>query len=154
MSWFKRKQEGIQTSTKEKKEAPEGIWHQCSKCHHNTTVKDMREHLYVCSHCGNHERIGSHAYFEILFDNGKYKELFDNIIAIDSLSFVDQKPYADRLVDARKKTGLSDAIAVAHGKVNKMDFVIAAMDFDFIGGSMGSVMGERPGGETRHERNV
>jgi acetyl-CoA carboxylase carboxyl transferase subunit beta len=99
--------------------------------------------LYVCPSCGNHDRISSHLYFEIIFDNGKYKELFENIAAIDSLNFVDQKPYADRLVDARKKTGLVDAISVAHGKVQKMDFVIAAMDFDFIGGSMGSVMGEK-----------
>ena len=143
MAWFKRQQEGIKTSTSEKKEAPEGIWHQCGKCNHKTTVKEMKENLYVCPSCGNHDRISSHLYFEIIFDNGKYKELFENIAAIDSLNFVDQKPYADRLVDARKKTGLVDAISVAHGKVQKMDFVIAAMDFDFIGGSMGSVMGEK-----------
>lgn len=143
MAWFKRKQEGIQTTTKEKKEAPEGVWHQCSKCQFKSTVKDMEEQLYVCSSCGNHERISSHLYFHIIFDNGKYNELFENIAAVDSLNFVDQKPYADRLIDARKKTGLVDAMAVAHGKVNKNDFVIAAMDFDFIGGSMGSVMGEK-----------
>ena len=143
MAWYKRKQEGIQTSTSEKKEAPEGVWHQCTKCHHKTTVKEIAENLFVCTSCGNHERIGSHAYFHIIFDNGKYKEMFENIAAIDSLNFVDQKPYADRLVDARKKTGLVDAISVAHGKVHKNDFVIAAMDFDFIGGSMGSVMGEK-----------
>jgi acetyl-CoA carboxylase carboxyl transferase subunit beta len=143
MAWYKRKQEGIQTTTKDKKEAPEGIWHQCAKCHHKTTVKDLKENLYVCSSCGNHERLGSHTYFEIIFDHGKYKELFENIAAVDSLNFVDQKPYAERLIDARKKTGLVDAISVAHGKVNRNDFVIAAMDFDFIGGSMGSVMGEK-----------
>jgi len=143
MAWYKRKQEGIQTSTSEKKEAPEGVWFQCGKCQHKTTVKDVREHLYVCPSCGNHERISSHLYFEILFDGGKYKELFENIAAVDSLNFVDQKPYAERLIDARKKTGLVDAMSVAHGKVNKMDFLVAAMDFDFIGGSMGSVMGEK-----------
>ncbi len=143
MAWYNRKEEGIRTSTKEKKEAPEGIWHQCGKCQFKTTVKDMKEHLHVCPSCNHHERIGSHQYFEIIFDKGQYKELFDNIVAIDSLQFVDQKPYTERLIDAKNKTGLLDAISVAHGKVNKNDFVIAAMDFDFIGGSMGSVMGEK-----------
>lgn len=143
MGWYKRTQEGITTSTKEKKEAPEGVWYQCGKCNHRTTVKDLTEHLYVCPSCGSHERIGSQEYFELIFDNAKYKELFDNIIAVDSLDFVDQKPYAKRLEEAREKTGLTDAMQVAHGKVNKMDLVIAAMDFGFIGGSMGSVMGEK-----------
>ena len=143
MAWYKRKQEGIQTSTSEKKEAPEGVWHQCTKCQHKTTVKEMEEQLFVCSSCGNHERLGSHAYFHILFDKAKYVELFEDIAAVDSLNFVDQKPYSVRLVDAQNKTGLVDAITVAHGKINKNDFVIAAMDFDFIGGSMGSVMGEK-----------
>lgn len=143
MSWFKRDNKGITTSTREKKEAPEGIWHQCGKCQHRVTVKDLRENLYVCPSCNHHERLGSGDYFELFFDDGKYKELFDNIAAVDSINFVDLKPYTERLEAARKKTGLVDALSVAKGKVQKNDLVIAAMDFAFIGGSMGAVTGEK-----------
>jgi acetyl-CoA carboxylase carboxyl transferase subunit beta len=143
MSWYKRGSKGITTSTKEKKEAPEGVFHQCPKCQNRCTVKDLQANLFVCPSCEHHERIGSFNYFEILFDGGKYKELFPNIAAVDYLDFVDLKPYAERLEKAREKTGLVDAMSVAKGKINKRDLVIAAMDFAFIGGSMGAVMGEK-----------
>lgn len=143
MGWFKRGNKGITTSTKEKKEAPEGVWHQCKKCQHRLTIKDLRSNLSVCPVCSFHERISSTQYFELIFDGGKFKELFGEIAAVDYLNFVDLKPYAERLEAARTKTGLVDAMSVAKGKVNKLPLVIAAMDFSFIGGSMGAVMGEK-----------
>ncbi len=142
MGWYKREKEGITTSTSQKKETPDGIWHKCHVCKERSTVKDLVDNLYCCPNCGQHERIGSQEYFEILFD-GKFKELFDDIIAHDFLEFTDLKPYHERLIKARKKTGIDSAISVAHGKINKLPMVIAAMDFGFIGGSMGSVMGEK-----------
>lgn len=143
MGWYKREKDGITTSTSQKKETPDGIWHQCNACKTTSTVKDLVENLYVCPACNQHERIGSQEYFEIIFDNQKYKELFTDIIAHDFLEFTDLKPYGERLEAARKKTELDSAMRVAKGKVNKNNLVIAAMDFGFIGGSMGSVMGEK-----------
>ncbi|MBL4650965.1 MAG: acetyl-CoA carboxylase, carboxyltransferase subunit beta [Aureispira sp.] len=143
MGWYKRDKDSITTSTSKKKETPDGIWHQCNACKTTSTVKDLVETLYVCPSCEQHERIGSQEYFEIIYDKGKYTEMFDDIIAYDFLGFTDLKPYQDRLDSARKKTELDSAMRVAVGKVDKMDFVIAAMDFGFIGGSMGSVMGEK-----------
>ena len=142
MGWFRRLKDGITTSTRNKKEAPDGVWYKCPKCKNATTTKEHKENLYVCTSCEYHHRIGSSAYFNIIFD-GKWTELFDDLVSIDFLQFEDMKTYRDRLQTARKKTGLEDAITVAHGKVNRMDLVIAAMDFSFIGGSMGSVMGEK-----------
>lgn len=143
MGWYKRDKDGITTSTSQKKETPDGIWHQCNACKTTSTVKDLIETLYVCPSCGQHERIGSQEYFEIIYDKGKYTEMFSDIIAHDFLDFTDLKPYQDRLESARKKTDLDSAMRVAVGKVDKIEFVIAAMDFGFIGGSMGSVMGEK-----------
>lgn len=143
MGWYKREKHGITTSTSQKKETPDGIWHQCSACKTTSTVKDLVENLYVCPSCGQHERIGSQEYFDIIFDNGKYKEFYNEIIAHDFLEFTDLKPYAERLEAARKKTELDSAVRVAKGKVDKVELVVAAMDFGFIGGSMGSVMGEK-----------
>jgi acetyl-CoA carboxylase carboxyl transferase subunit beta len=143
MGWYKRDRDGITTSTSQKKETPDGIWHQCGACKTTSTVKDLVENLYVCPACNQHERIGSQEYFEIIFDNNKYKELFTDIIAHDFLEFTDLKPYQERLEAARKKTELDSAMRVAKGKINKLDLVIASMDFGFIGGSMGSVMGEK-----------
>lgn len=142
MGWFKRLKEGITTSTRNKKEAPDGVWYNCKTCKKTSTRKEFKENLYVCPHCGRHERISSTEYFEIIFD-GRYQELFDDLIATDFLEFTDLKPYHERLEAARQKTGLDDAMRVAHGKVNRLDLVIAAMDFSFIGGSMGSVVGEK-----------
>lgn len=143
MSWFKRLKEGIQTATANKKEAPEGVWFQCPKCNETNTRKDYNDNFYKCPKCDYHGRIGSHDYFKILFDGNNYVQLFEEVISRDTLKFVDTKAYPDRLVDAHKKTGLSDAIAVGFGKINGHPMVIACMDFSFIGGSMGSVVGER-----------
>lgn len=143
MGWYKRDKDSITTATSQKKETPDGIWHQCNACKTTSTVKDLVENLYVCPACNQHERIGSQEYFEIIFDNQKYKEFFTDIIAHDFLEFTDLKPYQERLDAARKKTELDSAMRVAKGKVNKLELMIAAMDFGFIGGSMGSVMGEK-----------
>ena len=143
MSWFKRKNEGITTSTKEKKETPEGLWSKCSNCKTLFTADDLEKNNYVCDRCSHHERIGSEEYFQILFDEGKYTELDTKLSAGDPLSFEDTKKYIDRVKTTQKNTGLFDAIRTAKGKLDGHDFVVAAMDFAFIGGSMGSVMGEK-----------
>jgi len=142
MGWFKRLKDGIQTATKSKRDTPDGLWHKCKKCAELTTIKELRENTYICPHCNYHVRIGSHDYFDIIFD-GKYTLLFEEIISKDILGFKDLKPYTDRLIAAKKKTDLNDSISVAHGKCGRRSFVIAAMDFSFIGGSMGSVVGEK-----------
>jgi acetyl-CoA carboxylase carboxyl transferase subunit beta len=142
MGWFKRLKNGIQTATRNKKEAPEGLWYKCKRCGETSTRKDLRENFYKCPSCNYHERISSAEYFGLLFD-GNYEVLFDDLIAVDMLEFEDLKTYPERLIAARKKTGLTDAITVARGKVNRRPIIIAAMDFSFIGGSMGSVVGER-----------
>lgn len=142
MSWFKRLKEGIQTATKNKKETPDGLWHKCKRCGDMSTVKDLKENLYICPKCDFHTRINSTDYFEILFD-GKYTRMFDEIISVDMLGFKDVKSYEERLAEAYKKTNLKDSMSVAVGKVNKQSLVISCMDFGFIGGSMGSVVGEK-----------
>jgi acetyl-CoA carboxylase carboxyl transferase subunit beta len=142
-SWFRRKKQGILTSTKDKKDAPEGLWAKCPACNHIETIDDLEENKYVCSKCDHHHRIGSDEYFHILFDENSYKELFAGIISKDYLGFVDLKPYQTRLEETYAKTDIHDSITVAHGKVEGKDLVIACMDFEFIGGSLGSVMGEK-----------
>ncbi|MCG8331754.1 MAG: acetyl-CoA carboxylase, carboxyltransferase subunit beta [Chitinophagales bacterium] len=142
MGWFKRLKDGIQTATRNKKEAPEGLWYKCKRCKETCTVKELKENFFKCPNCNYHVRIGSYDYFDLIFD-GNYEELYENLSSKDFLNFTDLKPYTERLNDARKKTGLTDAISVAHGKVNRRPLVIAAMDFKFIGGSMGSVVGEK-----------
>ncbi len=142
MSWFKRLKDGIQTATKFKKEAPDGLWHKCKDCQTANTYKELKENFFICPKCDYHVRIGSFDYFDIIFD-GKYKELYSEYKAKDFLKFKDLKPYSARLKKAHEKTELNDAITVAIGKVNKKDLIIAAMDFSFIGGSMGSVVGEK-----------
>jgi acetyl-CoA carboxylase carboxyl transferase subunit beta len=142
MGWFKRLKEGIQTATKYKKEAPDGLWYKCNACSETSTMKELRENFFKCPKCGYHVRIGSHDYFDLIFD-GRYEELFPDLVAVDQLEFTDLKAYPKRLDEARRKTGLLDALAVASGKVKKRPLVIAAMDFSFIGGSMGSVVGEK-----------
>jgi acetyl-CoA carboxylase carboxyl transferase subunit beta len=143
MSWFTRKKEGITTSTSDKKETPEGLWIHCSNCKTLYTSDDFAIKNFVCDRCNHHERIGSEEYFHIIFDNGQYIELDENLTSGDPLNFEDTKKYTDRIVATQKKSGLKDAIRTAKGKLDGMDFVIAAMDFSFIGGSMGSVMGEK-----------
>ena len=142
-SWFKRLKKGITTPSSEKKETPEGLWTKCPECNYISTVNDLREALYVCPKCGYHHRIGSDEYYEILFDDNKFTELFANIRSKDFLSFTDLKPYKKRLEETWSKTDLKDSIRVAVGKVNGQELVVAAMDFEFIGGSLGSVMGEK-----------
>ena len=143
MGWFKRLKEGIQTATQNKKEAPDGLWFKCKSCNETYTNKELKENFLKCPGCNFHVRIGSHDYFDLIYDNGKFVDLFDNLTSKDFLEWTDLKTYSDRLTDAHKKTELLDSMSVAYGKVNKLPLVIAAMDFSFIGGSMGSVMGEK-----------
>lgn len=143
MGWFKRNKEGITTSTKEKRETPEGLWEKCSNCKTIFSVKDLEKNAFVCDRCNHHERIGSEDYFHLLFDDGKYTELDAKLTSGDPLKFEDTKKYSDRIKATQAKTGLKDAIRTAKGKLDGHDFVIASMDFSFIGGSMGSVMGEK-----------
>jgi len=142
-TWFRRIKKGISTETKEKKEAPDGLWHKCPECRTTVTQTALKENLYLCPNCNHHNRINAVEYFEILFDKGEYKELFGNIAPKDELQFVDVKPYADRLKSAQKSTGLLDAMTVGVGEVEGKKLVIACMNFNFIGGSMGSVVGEK-----------
>jgi acetyl-CoA carboxylase carboxyl transferase subunit beta len=154
MSWFKRLKEGINTATQAKKDVPEGVWFQCKKCKEASTTKELRENFYVCPKCDYHTQIGSAEYFEVIFDEKSYKILFDDLISVDFLEFTDLKPYTRRLEETYTKTGLKDAIAVAEGRVNKLPLVIAAMDFRFIGGSMGSVVGEKIALATEHAISI
>lgn len=142
MGWFKRLKDGIQTATRNKKEAPEGLWYKCKRCKETSTMKELKENFFKCPQCNYHVRIGSEDYFSLIFD-GVYEELFPDLHSRDMLNFVDLKPYGKRLEDAQNKTGLSEAISVAKGKVNRKPLVVAAMDFTFIGGSMGSVVGQK-----------
>lgn len=143
MVWFKRDKEGITTSTKDKKETPEGLWHKCTKCKTVVTAADHAKKFYVCERCSNHDRIGSEEYFQLFFDEGKYKEFDAKLTSGDPLKFEDTKKYTDRIKATQKKTGLTDAIRCAKGDIDGQPTVIAAMDFAFIGGSMGSVVGEK-----------
>jgi acetyl-CoA carboxylase carboxyl transferase subunit beta len=142
MGWFTRLKDGIQTTTKYKKEAPDGLWHKCKECSETFTMKELKENTYICPSCDYHTRIGAFDYFDIIFD-GKSELLFEDLRSTDRLKWMDLKSYPDRLKSAEAKTTVTDAITVASGKVNKKPLVIAAMDFSVIGGSMGSVVGER-----------
>lgn len=143
MSWFKRNKAGINTATEHKKEAPDGMWNKCPSCKKPLLNLEQIENQYVCHYCDYHLRIGSVAYFSILFDDNQFTELFPDLTAGDPLGFVDSKPYSERLVENQKKTGLKDALRSGHGKLGGHEIVIACMDFNFIGGSMGSVVGEK-----------
>ena len=142
MGWFKRLKDGIQTATKFKMETPDGLWHKCASCSTMNTIKELKDNYYKCPKCNHHERIGSHDYYDILFD-GKYDEILTEYESEDFLGFTDLKPYTERLDQAKTKTGLSEAISVASGKLGRKPLIISAMDFSFIGGSMGSVVGEK-----------
>jgi acetyl-CoA carboxylase carboxyl transferase subunit beta len=142
-SWFKRVRKGILTSTSEKKDTPEGLWIKCPQCKHTATNQDLKEAFFVCPQCSYHHRIASADYFEIIFDDKQYTELFAQVKSVDFLGFSDLKPYKKRLVEAYDKTGLHDSISVAVGKVHGSDLVVCCMDFNFIGGSMGAVVGEK-----------
>lgn len=142
-SWFKRIKKGILTKTADKKETPEGLWSKCPECGFICTMNDLKEHLYVCAKCDYHHRIGSEEYFDIIFDDAQYEILYEEIRSKDHLGFTDLKSYQKRLEETWKKTDLTDSIRVASGLLKEQRFVIACMDFEFIGGSLGSVMGER-----------
>ena len=142
MGWFKRIKKGVVTPTKEKKETPEGLWYKCSKCSSVIPNEEFVDNLCVCE-CGYHDKIGSQDYFKILFDGNKFKEFNKNLTSGDPLNFKDTKKYTDRISNTQKKTNLKDAVRTAVGKVDSQDLVVACMDFGFIGGSMGSVVGEK-----------
>ena len=141
MAWFKRKTKGIQTSTEEKKDTPEGLWHK-TPTGKIIDTEELEKNFYVSPEDGFHLRIGSQEYFKILFD-GKFKEIDKNLKSKDPLKFSDKKTYKHRTKEAKEKSGLKDAIRVAIGKSLGKDVVIACMDFSYIGGSMGSVVGEK-----------
>lgn len=143
MGWFKRIKEGIKTPTRDKKETPEGLWYKCPTCKTVAPTEEHAEALWICSKCQHHHRIGSEEYFQIIFDDGKYKEINKKLSSADPMEFIDTKPYTVRLKQTEEKTKLNDAIRTAHGKTNGLDLMVAAMDFTFIGGSMGSVVGEK-----------
>ncbi|MCF8276496.1 MAG: acetyl-CoA carboxylase, carboxyltransferase subunit beta [Flavobacteriales bacterium] len=145
MSWFKRIKGGITTSTKNKKETPEGLWVKCpgKECGKIIPTAENEDNLWVCSSCGHHQRIGSREYFHILFDEGRFEIFGENLTSADPLKFVDSKPYPQRLKETIEKTKLTDAIRTAVGAIEGQRTVVACMDFSFIGGSMGSVVGER-----------
>jgi len=142
-TWFKRIKKGITTSTADKKETPEGLWVKCPECNYICTITELREHLFTCPKCNHHHRIGCAEYFEFLFDDGKCEVMFESIRSKDMLHFTDLKPYEKRLEETWKKTDLTDSIRIGVGKLKEHDLVIGCMDFEFIGGSLGSVMGER-----------
>ncbi len=141
--WFKRIRKGINTSTADKKETPEGLWTKCPTCNHICTSSELKENLYICDKCNYHHRIGSDEYFDILFDNQECTVLFDEIKSKDALNFTDLKNYQKRLDEIHSKTDLKDSMRVGVGKMNGENYVVACMDFEFIGGSLGSVMGEK-----------
>ncbi len=143
MGWFKRSQDGITTKSTEKKEIPEGAWYKCPGCKNVVTSQEFAGTLHVCATCGHHERIGSQAYFDILFDGGKFREVAAKMVSADPLEFKDTTDYKSRLEKAKEKTELEDAIRTASGELDGMPVVVSAMDFSFIGGSMGSVVGEK-----------
>ena len=143
MSWYNRIAKGITTRTKEKRETKEGLWHKCSSCKKIRPVQEHVNNFYVCLECDYHDRIGSKEYFQIIFDNGEFTELNAELSSADPLNFSDTKNYKDRIVESQKKTGLKDALTTAVGKVEGNDLVICCMEFSFIGGSMGAVVGEK-----------
>ena len=142
MSWFKRSEKGIQTKTEEKKDIPKGLWYR-TPTGKVIESQELAENNYVSPEDDYHVHIGSKEYFEILFDNNEFQELEGHLKSKDFLNFEDSKKYIDRLKDAHKKTGLFDAIRIAVGKSKGNKIVVACMDFRFIGGSMGSVVGEK-----------
>jgi acetyl-CoA carboxylase carboxyl transferase subunit beta len=143
MAWFKRQEKGIITPTEQKKETPDGLWYKCPECKTVATMAEHRRLSYVCSNCGHHDRIDAGTYFELLFDDGQFEELNADLTSADPLQFTDTKGYPQRVAATEKSTGLKDAVRTAHGLSAGQPLVIAAMDFRFIGGSMGSVVGEK-----------
>jgi acetyl-CoA carboxylase carboxyl transferase subunit beta len=144
MSWFKRSKENIASET-QKRETPDGLWTKCEQCGEIIHKMELEKSLFTCTKCNAHFRIGSKEYFEILFDAGSFKEFDKRMRSGDPLKFVDSKRYRDRIPEAIRKTSLSDAVRWGTGTIDSKPVVIACMDFTFIGGSMGSVVGEKIG---------
>lgn len=142
MAWFKRKEKGITTATEDKKDVPKGLWYK-SPTGKIIDTDELAKNLWVSPEDDFHVRIGSKEYFEILFDNNEFKELDAKMTSKDPLNFVDTKKYSDRLKDVISKTGLNDAVRTGVGKSKGKDLVVCCMDFAFIGGSMGAVVGEK-----------
>ncbi|MEL1240840.1 acetyl-CoA carboxylase, carboxyltransferase subunit beta [Flavobacterium flavipallidum] len=142
MAWFKRQEKGITTPTDQKMDVPKGLWYK-SPTGKIIDAEELERNLFVSPEDGFHVRIGSATYFEILFDNNEFTELDPNLTSKDTLNFVDTKKYSDRLKDVMEKTKLKDAVRTAVGKSKGKDLVVCAMDFAFIGGSMGAVVGEK-----------
>lgn len=142
MAWFRRSKESI-SSDSQKKDTPEGLWTKCESCGEIVHKKVLQQNLWVCAKCNFHFRIGSKEYFSILLDQGSFREMDRKMTSKDPLNFSDTKRYKDRVKDSIKKSGLNDAVRTGTGKINKHDVVVGCMDFAFIGGSMGSVVGEK-----------
>lgn len=143
MSWWKRNDKGIQTPTEFKRETPDGLWHQCPSCKKVTHRREHKQNAFTCIECNYHDKISSEAYFDILFDESVYEEFDAEMRSADPLKFVDTKDYPNRIKQTEIKTGLKDAVRTAVGKMHGEDIVVCCMDFGFIGGSMGSVVGEK-----------
>ncbi len=142
MAWFRRKTVGIKTKIGQQNNVPEGQWVKCPTCSETINRRELNKNLLVCPKCDHHFKMSSIGYYDLLFDEGTYKLYDGNIVSIDPLEFVDRKPYTERLDASREKTSLSDAIRAATGNIDGIKMGIACMDFSFIGGSMGSVVGE------------
>ncbi|HVO74303.1 MAG TPA: acetyl-CoA carboxylase, carboxyltransferase subunit beta [Ignavibacteriaceae bacterium] len=142
MAWFKRSKENISSDT-QKKELPDGLWEKCPKCSEIIHKKQLEANLWTCTKCDFHFRIGSREYIDILLDKGTFKEIDKKISAADPLNFTDSKKYTERIQDAVNKLGINEAVRTGTGKLNELNVAFACMDFKFIGGSMGSVVGEK-----------
>jgi len=142
MAWFKRSKENISTSVP-KKDMPDGMWTKCGGCGEIIHKKPLEQNLFTCPKCQYHFRIGSKEYFGFLLDKGTFKEMDKKMRSVDPLKFVDTKPYGKRIEDTIRKTGLNDAVRTGEGAIEGIPVVVACMDFGFIGGSMGSVVGEK-----------
>lgn len=143
MAWYKRDKKGISTPTSDKKETPEGHWYKCPKCKNVMNSREHKQYDYTCMECNYHTRIGSREYFEVFFDKNEFTELDPDMMSGDPLEFVDTKAYPTRIQQSQYKSGLKDAVRTGYGKMNGEYIVLAVMDFGFVGGSMGSVVGEK-----------
>lgn len=141
MDWFKRKKESLKPS--QKKDLPDGLWLKCENCSGTVYKKELENKFYVCPHCDYHMRVGSDVYISLLFDKGTFREFNKNIKSADPLDFKDIKSYSERYQSTVKKTGLNEAVVTGTGNINEHKVVMAIMDFRFLGGSMGSVVGEK-----------
>ncbi len=142
MAWFSREKENIQSGG-QKKELPDGLWNKCKGCGEIVHKTQLEQNMYVCPKCSTHFRIGSHEYFAILLDKGSFHEMDRKLRSDDPLGFVDSKPYSTRIKETIKKTNLYDAVRTGSGKIHGKPVIMACMDFSFIGGSMGAVVGEK-----------